>query len=85
MTFQQKMQALMQDRKHSVVAKRVGVHPITLASYINHGAMPAANIAARIAKSLGVDPGWLIDDARDWPPIRVESPSPPAPLQASAA
>jgi len=81
MTITQKIAALMQDRRQKVVAERIGVHPITLSSY-SKGTIPGADVAAKLARALGVDPGWLIDDARGWPPVRTETPAPPQPLAA---
>lgn len=76
MTITEKIKALMQDRRINVIAKRVGVHPITMTSY-SKGAIPGADVALKLARALGVDPGWLVDDSRGWPPVRVESPTPP--------
>ena len=78
MTITEKIKALMQDRRVNVVAARVGVHPITLTSY-SKGTIPGADVALKLARALGVDPGWLVDDSRGWPPVRVESSAPPAP------
>jgi hypothetical protein len=35
----------------------------------NLGARPAV----ALAKVLEVDPGWLLDDSRGWPPLRIEA------------
>jgi transcriptional regulator with XRE-family HTH domain len=75
MTITQKIAALMQDRRQSVIAARVGIHPVTLSSY-SKGTIPGADVAAKLAQALGVDPGWLIDDSRGWPPVRVETAEP---------
>jgi hypothetical protein len=78
MTITEKIKSLMQDRRVNVIAARVGVHPITLTSY-SKGTIPGADVAVKLARALGVEPGWLVDDTRGWPPVRVESPAPPAP------
>lgn len=83
MTFRDKLKALMWDRKQSVVARRVGVHPITYASYIKHGAVPSAEILFKISRVLGVSADWLLDDSAGWPPVRVEPSEPPVSDHAS--
>jgi transcriptional regulator with XRE-family HTH domain len=83
MTITQKIAALMQDRRQKVIAERIGVHPITLSSYTK-GTIPGADVAAKLARALGVDPGWLIDDLRGWPPARVETSAPTIPQPKAA-
>ena len=87
MTMQQKLKALLADRKQKVIAIRAGIHPVTLSTYLNHNAKPSSNVAVRLADALGVDCGWLLDPRREeWPPPPCKNPTiPPAPAHASAA
>ena len=73
MTIHQKIAALMRDRRHRVIAERVGVNFSTLYLY-SKDTMPRADIAAKLARVLGVDGGWLIDDEQNWPPIPCKNP-----------
>ena len=70
MTFQRKLKLLMEDRKRGAIAKRVGIHPISLAGYINRGVTPSAEVVVRLARALEVDVGWLIDETRELPVVR---------------
>lgn len=84
MTFRQKLEALMSDRTKASVARKADIHPTALTSYLKRGITPGSDVAVRLARALGVDIGWLIDDRRDWPPVRVEEPVPPTPTANAA-
>jgi len=88
MTFQQKLKALLADRKMTVIAGRVGIHPVTLGHYINDKRPfnPSAETARRLARVLGVDIGWMMDSEQEWPPVLCKNPIlPPPPNQTAAA
>jgi transcriptional regulator with XRE-family HTH domain len=72
MTFHQKLARLMRDMNVSAVARRAGISQLTLWKYLHEGRMPMANCVVSLASALGVEAGWLIDDSKPWPPIRVE-------------
>ncbi len=74
MTFHEKLNRLTQDMHKTKVSIRAGLAPTAISGYLDKGYMPGINIAVRIARALGVDPGWLIDDSKGWPPVRVEQP-----------
>ena len=86
MTIAQKLKALLADRRGGVIARRAGIHPVTLSSYICHGVVPSSTVAVRLADALGVDCGWLIDNRQKWPPKPSQNTFvPPAPSQTAAA
>lgn len=72
MTFHDKLRRLVQDMNKSAVARRAGISPQAIDSYVRLGNVPLIDSAVRLARALGVDIAWLIDDERDWPPVRVE-------------
>jgi transcriptional regulator with XRE-family HTH domain len=74
MTFHEKLQRLTEDMHKTKVSRRAGLSPTAISVYIDKKYTPGIGIAVRIARALGVDPGWLIDDAREWPPVRMEHP-----------
>lgn len=71
MTFQEKLKRLTQDRRLNVVARRAGIAERGISNYLAKPQNPRSDIALRLAKVLGVDVAWLIDDVQDWPPVRV--------------
>ena len=85
MTILEKLRRLTEDMHKSRVAKRAGLPATALSNYLNRGSIPSACIAARLARALGVDPGWLIDDTRGWPPVRIEQVDKSRRAQAAAA
>lgn len=76
MTFKEKLSRLTEDMIKARISRRAGLPPNAINDYINKGHTPGAHNAVSLARALGVDVGWLIDDAREWPPVRVETPTP---------
>ena len=72
MTFAEKLKRLLRDMNISAVARRSCTSATAVHNYLN-GSIPGIDIALRLARVLGVDPGWLIDDSKDWPPVRIDS------------
>jgi transcriptional regulator with XRE-family HTH domain len=73
MTIPQKLERLLADMNRSAVARRAGVAVGVLWKITALKRTPRADVAARLARALGVDAGWLIDDTRGWPPVRIRS------------
>ena len=71
MTFHEKLKRLTEDRKCSVLCRRIGLPPYTIANYLCKKQTPSAPIALRLARVLGVDLAWLVDDEQGWPPVRA--------------
>ena len=73
MTTRQKLERLtkLHNKKATSVAAGLGKQYLFNVLHGLHslGAKPAV----ALARVLGVDAGWLLDDARGWPPVRVES------------
>jgi plasmid maintenance system antidote protein VapI len=75
MTMQEKLRVLTSDMTRTRVCRRAGLDRNTLWRLIERGDRTTTEVAVRLAMALGVAPGWLIDDRRDWPPERENAPS----------
>jgi len=84
MTIHEKIERLTQLSNRSAVSKAAGLGSSSLTTMLYRKSDVAASSAASLARVLGVDPGWLIDDTREWPPVRVEARMPTA-IQSTAA
>jgi len=71
MTFHEKISRLLVNMNRSAVSRASGVKLPTLQNYLVKRSLPNIDNAAKLARTLGVDPGWLIDDTRGWPPART--------------
>jgi len=56
------------------ICRDAGLSESTLWRIIDAHHTPSTVVAAKLARALSVDPGWLIDDSKGWPPVRVEQP-----------
>lgn len=74
MTLHQKLERLTRDMNKAAVARRVGLKATTISDYLRYRWMPRADIAFKFAIALGVSADWLLDDAKGWPPERLERP-----------
>lgn len=72
MTFAEKLIRLTECSNCSAIARKAGIGASKLWNYMHLGQMPNSATAVRLARALGVDCGWLIDDSKSWPPVRVE-------------
>jgi hypothetical protein len=68
MTFREKLRSLGAGVNKSARGVGVGLKPNTISTYMVKGSIPRADIALKMARALGVDVAWLIDDAAPWPP-----------------
>lgn len=76
MTFAQKLKNLVEGESRARLARRAGLTPSMLNSYVNRGSEPLAGAALKLSKALGVPLNWLIDDDREeWPPPKESKPS----------
>lgn len=69
MTFREKLARLTDDRKKNKIAARAGMSPAAFYDLLHKNHTPRAATALRVARALGVDLDWLIDDSQDWPPV----------------
>lgn len=69
MTFTEKLRRLCSDRNKAAVSRNAELPTNAVSNYITKGQCPMAPIALRLARALGVSVEWLIDDAKDWPPV----------------
>ena len=75
MTFHEKLSKLTEDRKKNVLCRRAGLRPTFISSCLSSGKMPSVTHALALARVLGVSFEWLVDDAREWPPVPAETTS----------
>jgi transcriptional regulator with XRE-family HTH domain len=85
MQIAQKLRRLLTPYKRTVVAKAAGVTPQTLRNVLAGHKSPTLHTLRGVAHVLGVDLGWLIDDAREWPPVRVQPATDRKPVEETAA
>ncbi len=68
MTIHDKLTRITEDRKLSVIASRAGIPYGSIHGYVKGGKIPGCQVAFRLAKEIGVDLEWLLDDGQGWPP-----------------
>lgn len=72
MTFAEKLKRVTEllAVNKSEISRRAGLKPNAISSYIaKQDTVARADIAARIARALGVDLEWLSDPSKNWPPV----------------
>lgn len=73
MTIREKLARLTELANTSAVSRRAGLDRSTLWRILQGKSAPRVKALIALANALGVDPGWLIDPSRGWPPVRTES------------
>ncbi len=73
MTLQSKLARLMALYRKRAVAEAAGVSAMTLSNVLSGKHQPTVKTVFGLARVLGVDPGWLLDDAKGWPPVRIHA------------
>lgn len=71
MTIHEKLERLTRFASRSAVSKAAGFGTATLATTLARRSGVTTDMAAAFARVLGVDPAWLMDDRRSWPPLMV--------------
>jgi transcriptional regulator with XRE-family HTH domain len=71
MSIHEKLARLTETYHRTAVCRRAGLHPTTLWRLLKSNQMPTVEVVLALSRTLGVDPGWLIDDHRNWPPVRT--------------
>jgi hypothetical protein len=84
MEFREKLRRLLINMNVSSIARECRIPAGNIHNYIHRGSIPGIGVAAKLARALGVDPGWLIDNSRGWPPVRVETSAPTIPQPKAA-
>jgi len=72
MEFREKLRRASAKLNKAQASRDVGLKPTIISTYIVKGSIPRADIAMKMARALRVPFEWLVDDAQDWPPPRVE-------------
>lgn len=75
MTVNEKLSRLGTKLNKAEISRRAGLAPTAYSAYaLSKGTIPRADIALRLARSIGVSVEWLIDDRQEWPPVWVNYP-----------
>lgn len=69
MTIQAKLQHLTQTSNRSEVARLAGIRIGAISGVLRNRNAPKADVAFRMARALGVDLAWLLDDERELPAV----------------
>jgi transcriptional regulator with XRE-family HTH domain len=72
MTIREKLARLTELANKGAVSRRAGLDRSTLWRILQGKSTPRVEALVALAKVLGVDPGWLVDPSRGWPPVRTE-------------
>jgi transcriptional regulator with XRE-family HTH domain len=68
----EKLERLTRLMKQKQVSQAAGLGVTTLTNILRRKSSLAWKTAVSIARVLGVDPAWLMDESKGWPPVRVE-------------
>ena len=71
MLLHEKVRRLIRPYKKSFIAKAAGLSVQTLLNVLSGNKAPTLETARALAKPLGVEVGWLVDDEKGWPPVRT--------------
>ena len=71
MNFHIKIARLLMDKNLAAVGRRAGVSQATMWKLRYRKRVPGIDTAAKLARALGIDVGWLVDDAAGWPPVLI--------------
>jgi DNA-binding XRE family transcriptional regulator len=73
MNIIEKLWRLTKLTNKQAVAREAGIHGNTLVSILSGKRNPSLPTARALARTLGVDLGWLVDDSRGFPAVYVEN------------
>jgi transcriptional regulator with XRE-family HTH domain len=79
MTIQEKLRWLLETSNRAAVCRKAGISQPTLCNLLTRGSTPGIDTALKLARTLNVDVGWLVDDSIGLPPRRIEPAAVPAP------
>lgn len=72
MSIHEKLERLTRFCKKTVVSRAAGLGSGTLDAVLRRRTDVTTRTAIALAGVLSVDAGWLMDESKRWPPIRVE-------------
>jgi hypothetical protein len=67
MTFTYKLSKLVEGKDKAQLSRDAKLHPAAIDDYLRTGQMPAADVAMRLSRALGVPLEWMVDDSTDFP------------------
>jgi len=71
MTIHEKLDRLTQLMNRCKVSRVAGFKPQYLHVILKRHQVVTTSAAVAFARVLSVDLAWLVDDARDWPPVHT--------------
>jgi hypothetical protein len=75
MTIHEKIERLTEFSSKSAVSSAAHLGPNFVGAVLRRRSAITTKAAVAIANVLEVDPGWLVDDSKGWPPVRIETSS----------
>jgi hypothetical protein len=73
MTIYEKLERLTRFSNKKALAEAAGLGPSALHNILaRKGGCITTKTATALARVLGIDAGWLVDDRKPWPPVRDE-------------
>lgn len=72
MTIHDKIERLTRFASKGAISRAAGLGYTTLNAIVARKSAVTTKTAIALARVLGVDAGWLMDDAKGWPPVRTE-------------
>jgi hypothetical protein len=73
MTIHEKIDRLTKLANRRAVSKAAGLGSSTLGTILRRKAGITTTTATALARVLGIEVGWLVDDSQGWPPVRKEA------------
>ena len=70
-TIYEKLSRLTAKLQRAAVSREAGLSATYLNATLYRKSGISIKAAIALAKVLGVEAGWLMDDTQDWPPVRV--------------
>lgn len=74
MTIHEKLERLTTFCKKTSISRAAGLGAGTLDAILRRRTQVTSKTGIALARVLSVDAGWLLDDAKRWPPVRAEEP-----------
>jgi transcriptional regulator with XRE-family HTH domain len=73
MSVQNKLQRLTRLHNQNALARAAGISKSALRDALSGARKPHNGTLLALALALDVDPDWLADDSKSWPPVRNPS------------
>jgi transcriptional regulator with XRE-family HTH domain len=72
MTVKEKLIRLLRLHSKKAVAREAHISEETLRNILRGDSRPHPGTLRCVSHALGIDFGWLADDSKGWPPVRID-------------